>query len=128
MGRTRFNRKVILKKLTEIFADVSQNVYVTNRPAAVEDAMKDFIVVSIPSAIYDRHAYQDTYCRIEVFARNRRHGIEATDVLEEMQQKVVDKFPLSNEIFSGTSPRLLPGGDDGLGFHCLIIQAKMIIK
>ena len=74
MGRTRFRRKDILKKLTEIFGDVSRNV------------------------------------------------------LETRQQAVIDKFPLSNELFSATTPRLLPGGDDGLGFHCLIIQAKMIIK
>lgn len=128
MGRTTFRRKDILKKLTEIFGDVSRNVFVTSRPSASEDTMKDFIVVSLPIGIYDRHAYQDTYCRIEVFVRNRKNGMEATDALDTMQQAVIDKFPLSNELFSATTPRLLPGGDDGLGFHCLIIQAKMTIK
>lgn len=43
MGRTRFRRKDILKKLTEIFGDVSRNVFVTDRPAANEDTMKDFV-------------------------------------------------------------------------------------
>ena len=128
MGRTKFHRKDILKSLTEIFSDVSRNVFVTNRPESVEDEMKNFIVVSIPSTIYERRAYQDTYCRIEVFARNRKNGMEATDVLDTMQQAVIDKFPLSNKLFSAISPRLLPGGNDGLGFHCVIIQAKMTIK
>lgn len=128
MGRVKFRRKDILKKLTDIFSDASENVLVTNRPAATPDAMKEFIVVSIPGTIYDRRAYQETFCRIEVFARNRKGGIEATDKLDTMQQNVVDKFPLSNELFSATTPRLICGGDDGLDFHYLIIQAKMIIK
>lgn len=128
MGRTIFRRKDILKKLTEIFDDVSRNVFVTSRPSTSENTMKDFIVVSLPIGIYDRHAYQDTYCRIEVFVRNRKNGMEATDALDTMLQSVIDKFPLSNDLFSATTPRLLPGGDDGLGFHSLIIQAKVIIK
>lgn len=128
MGRTTFRRKDILKMLTEIFSDVSRNVFVTSRPSGTEESMKDFVVVSLPIGIYDRHAYQDTYCRIEVFARNRKNGMEATDILDTMQQAVIDKFPLSNKLFSATTPRLLPGGNDGLGFHCLIIQAKMTIK
>lgn len=85
--------------LTEIFSDVSHNVFVTSRPSGTEESMKDFVVVSLPIGIYDRHAYQDTYCRIEVFARNRKNGMEATDILDTMQQAVIDKFPLSNKLF-----------------------------
>lgn len=128
MARTTFRRKDILKAMTEIFGSVSSNVFVNTRPSATDDAMKDFIVVSLPNGMRDYHAYQDAYCTIEVFARNRKGGIEATDVLDTMQQAVTDKLPVSNELFSITEPRLLPGGDDRMGFHCLIIQAKMIIK
>ena len=37
MGRVKFKRKEILMKLTDIFSDVSNNVFVTNRPALPRD-------------------------------------------------------------------------------------------
>ena len=108
---------------------IGEKVFITDRPAAEQKAMKDFVVIRLPQTIQDKGStYQDTYCQINVFAHDRSNGIENTVRLDEMQMEVVSKFPIVTELFSAVSPRLLPGGNDGLGFHSLIIQAKLIIN
>lgn len=129
MARVEFKRMELLKQLVEAVKDVGDDVFVTSRPPATQESMTKFVVVRLPQAIQDRGAtYQDTYCQINVFAKDRANGLERTDVLEAMQTAVLEKFPIVTELFSAISPRLLPGGSDGLGFHSVIIQAKLIIN
>ena len=119
MGRTVYRRMDILKQIADAVTGIGEKVFITDRPAAEQKAMKDFVVIRLPQTIQDKGStYQDTYCQINVFAHDRSNGIENTVRLDEMQMEVV----------SAVSPRLLPGGNDGLGFHSLIIQAKLIIN
>ena len=122
MGRTVYRRMDILKQIADAVTGIGEKVFITDRPAAEQKAMKDFVVIRLQQTI------QDTYCQINVFAHDRSNGIENTVRLDEMQMEVVSKFPIVTELFSAVSPRLLPGGNDGLGFHSLIIQAKLIIN
>ena len=125
MGRTVYRRMDILKQIADAVTGIGEKVFITDRPAAEQKAMKDFVVIRLPQTIQDKGStYQDTYCQINVFAHDRSNGIENTVRLDEMQMEVVSKFPIVTELFSAVSPRLLPGGNDGLGFHSLIIQAK----
>ena len=123
MGRTVYRRMDILKQIADAVTGIGEKVFITDRPAAEQKAMKDFVVIQDKGS-----TYQDTYCQINVFAHDRSNGIENTVRLDEMQMEVVSKFPIVTELFSAVSPRLLPGGNDGLGFHSLIIQAKLIIN
>lgn len=122
----RFDRMGILKKLVDSMADVSNHVFVSDRPNATTEQMNDFVVVALTGATNDRNAYGDSHIRIDVFAKDRNGGIEATDKLEEMQQKVLEKFPMVNDKFTTYKPQLIAGGDDGLGFHYLMITAKIV--
>ena len=109
MGRTVYRRMDILKQIADAVTGIGEKVFITDRPAAEQKAMKDFVVIRLPQTIQDKGStYQDTYCQINVFARDRSNGM--------------------TELFSAVSPRLLPGGNNGLGFHSLIIQAKLIIN
>lgn len=122
----RFDRMGILKELSELMAGVSGNVFVSDRPNAVAEQMGDFVVVALTGAMNDRTAYGDSHIRIDVFAKDRSGGIEATDKLEEMQRNVLGMFPMVNGRFTTYKPRLIAGGDDGLGFHYLMITAKIV--
>lgn len=122
----RFDRMGILKKLVDSMADVSNHVFVSDRPNATAEQMNDFVVVALTGAMNDRNAYGDSHIRIDVFAKDRNGGLEATDKLEEMQQKVFEKFPMVNDKFTTYKPQLIAGGDDGLGFHYLMITAKIV--
>jgi hypothetical protein len=116
----------ILKELVDSMADISKNVFVSDRPNATTEQMKDFVIVALTGAMIDRNAYGDSNIRIDVFAKDRKGGLEATDKLEEMQLKVFEKFPMVNDKFTTYKPRLIAGGDDGLGFHYLMITAKIV--
>lgn len=122
----KFDRLGILKTLYGSMADVSEHVFVSDRPNATTEQMNDFVVVALTGAMTDRNAYGDSNIRIDVFAKDRKGGLEATDKLEEMQLKVFDKFPMVNDKFTTYKPRLIAGGDDGLGFHYLMITAKIV--
>ena len=122
----RFDRLGILEELVGMMADISSNVFVTGRPNASEEQMQDFVVVALTGSMNDRNAYGDSHIRIDVFAKNRKGGIEPTDKLEEMQRLVFDKFPMVNDKFTTYKPTLIAGGDDGLGFHYLMITAKIV--
>lgn len=116
MGRTVYRRMDILKQIADAVTGIGEKVFITDRPAAEQKAMKDFVVIRLPQTIQDKGStYQDTYCQINVFAHDRSNGIENTVRLDEMQMEVVSKFPIVTELFSAVSPRLLPGGNDGLG-------------
>lgn len=122
----KFDRLGILKTLHESMANVSEHVFVSDRPNATTEQMNDFVVVALTGAMNDRNAYGDSNIRIDVFAKDRKGGLEATDKLEEMQLKVFEKFPMVNDKFTTYKPRLIAGGDDGLGFHYLMIIAKIV--
>lgn len=128
MRKKVYRRMDILKKLVDTMSGIGEKTFVTDRPAAEKKAMKDFVVVRLPQMLDKGDTYQESYCQINVFARDRANGIENTIRLDEMQMAVMDKFPIVTDLFSSTSPRIISDGEDGIGFHYLIIQAKLTIN
>ena len=50
------------------------------------------------------------------------------DELQEMLDNLLGLFPIVEERYSITSPRLLFKGDDGNGFTVWVVQAHMVIN
>ncbi len=124
-----FKRKNILQQLYDAVQGVSMHRFISDRPEAMQNGMTDFVIVDLPNGIYDRgDTYQESYCQISVFAKNKANGIEDTVKLDDMLNAICKLFPMNTSLFYASSPRLMTGGDDMLGFHFLIIQAKLIIK
>lgn len=67
MGRTVYRRMDILKQIADAVTGIGEKVFITDRPAAEQKAMKDFVVIRLPQTIQDKGStYQDTYCQINV--------------------------------------------------------------
>ena len=65
MGRTVYRRMDILKQIADAVTGIGEKVFITDRPAAEQKAMKDFVVIRLPQTIQDKGStYQDTYCQI----------------------------------------------------------------
>lgn len=70
MGRTVYRRMDILKQIADAVTGIGEKVFITDRPAAEQKAMKDFVVIRLPQTIQDKGStYQDTYCQIKRFLR-----------------------------------------------------------
>lgn len=125
----KFHRADILRELTEMVAGIGDNnVFCHDRPAAKMPGMDKFIVVRLPQGVRSASSIHSTsYCQIVVFAKDNEGGLEDTLTLEEMSDSVSELFPIVTPLFSAIEPKLLNGGNDGLGFHALIIQARLII-
>lgn len=67
MGRTVYRRMDILKQIADAVTGIGEKVFITDRPAAEQKTMKDFVVIRLPQTIQDKGStYQDTYCQINV--------------------------------------------------------------
>lgn len=128
MSKIQFPRMEVLQSLYNLTADITPNRFITSRPNAVGEQMKEFLLIRLPQTIYDRgDTYQSTRGQIVLFARDVQGAMENTFVLEKMQQQVMPLFPIVTERFHAKQPMLLPGGTDGAGFHSLIIQFSITI-
>lgn len=125
----KFQRADILRRLTEAVASIGDgNVYCHDRPTANFPGVEKFVVVRLPQGIRSASSIHSTsYCQIVVFAKDNEGGLEDTLTLDEMANAVCGLLPMTNPLFSVIEPKLLNGGNDGLGFHALIIQARLII-
>lgn len=129
MKRASFPRMEILKELTEIVAPIGDgNVFCHDRPSAKMPGMEKFVVVRLPQGIRSGSSIHSTsYCQIVVFAKDNEGGLEDTLTLGEMADAVDNLFPIVTPLFSAIEPKLLNGGNDSLGFHALIYQARLVI-
>ena len=130
MTQTRFNRLGILKRLRDALIDngITANVFVSDRPNSVQKQMKDFAVVRTLGSMNDRYAYGESHISIDLFAKDKSEGKEDTFKLQKMMDELMALFPIVCEEFTSYTPKLLVGGDDGLGFHFLMIRAKIVFK
>lgn len=138
MSKYTFPRFEILRQLDALTADITPNRFITTRPNAVGEQMEEFLLIRLPQPMRDQgDTYQSTYGQINVFVRDIQtedsfgvtvSGIENTFRLEELQQAVIELFPIVSERFSAIDPILLNSGADGAGFHSLIIQFSITIN
>jgi hypothetical protein len=124
-----FNRKAVLADLQQVFTDVADTIIFTDRTETVPEHVEKFAVIRLPQGIRSTSSIRnETYAQIVLFARNKEYGYEDTKTLDEMEQVAMSKFPITTDLLTGISPRLMNGGNDSLGFHAVIIQFKITIR
>lgn len=125
----RYKRKEVLQALYEKAKTVCGKVYTSSRPTAVEK-MDEFIVVRLPQGI---NPYADThntaYVQFLCYVRDRQGGVENVNKEEELVDGVTSLFPFNDSLMScNDQPVVLSNKSDGMDFHCIIIQVKVVIK
>lgn len=130
MKKVRFYIKDVLEilcnRLTE--ASIGDKVYAEHRPNGIGEQLQSLSVVSLPSEIVNNGAYQSTQVYFHLISRNREGGISTTDLLQLMLDKLINLFPIKEDRFTLTSPRVVLNGDDGNGFTIWIVQASLVIN
>lgn len=127
-----FKLKEILIVMRDAFKDLTDAVFVTDRPKTLNEKYSNFIVVSLPVMLYNKtygtgFGMTSSYARIEIYVKDY-NGLEQTAKLDDMVQKVVGKFPINNELITMSRPRVVLSGADGYGFHVATIQASFLTK
>lgn len=125
----RYRRKEVLQELWTKALTVCDKVYTTSRPTAT-DKMDRFIVVRLPQGI---DPYADThniaYVQIICFVKDRQGGIENVNAEEEMVEGITSLLPFNDALMScNDKPVVLDSKSDGMGFHSVIVQFKVVIK
>lgn len=128
-----FKFKLALKSLYDSAKSISDKVFVANRPSAVPNQMKEFIVVALPEQIKPMvygggFGNVETYCTIEAYVRLKKSGAEDVDKMEAIINKITSLFPISNEVMTASRPSVMLRGSDGLGFSAALIRAAITIK
>lgn len=125
MRKEWYNISDMTKFLYDAIKGIEDNTFMS-RPEYSE-RMDKFIVVGFPLRIKDNGGYGSTTARIMIYVRDKSYGEDIT-TLGEMQKKVYDILPLTNDYYQIINPTTIPMGSDKLGFHCIAIQCVTIIK
>lgn len=121
--------KAVLEDLVTKAKTVCPKVFTSTRPVAT-DQMDKFIVVRLPQGL---EPYADTHNiaigQIIIFVRDRQGGIENVSVEEDMIEGISALFPFNNALMScNNTPLVLGSKSDGMNFHSIIIQFKLVVK
>ncbi|WP_301747086.1 hypothetical protein [uncultured Duncaniella sp.] len=128
MEQKIYPRGEILRTLTELAKEVSNDVFVTTRPQATSEQLEDFVLVRLPQNIrQEGDAGQYTYGQFSMFARDIEGRYEDVMRLDEMQSAITEMFPIVTPTFTATRPLILAGGTDQAGFHFITIQFEIQI-
>lgn len=125
----RYKRQDVLQGLYNKALTVCDKVFTSSRPTAT-DKMDKFIVVRLPQGI---EPYADThnvaYVQMICFVRDRQGGVENVNILEEMVDGVTSLLPFNDSLMSSNDKPLVFGASsDGMGFHSVTIQFRIVIK
>lgn len=118
---------------------ICEQGYYQNRPASIKDRPDNYVVISLPASIYnnelgERGEYNDfsTTVVFEVYVRDivsasNTNGIDIK-TMDEKVSKLLNLFPISNEIFKITDPQITLQTSDKSGFHVTFIQGQLRTK
>lgn len=119
--------KHISTVLYERLASVVDTIFINNHPRAMAEQLQEFAIIRVARLIYDMHAYKTTTAYIDVYVRLQDSGIEDTNRISELTNKVVSLFPFSDEYFSIITPEITFGDIEG-EFSRIMIKTDLIIK
>lgn len=132
------NKPLVWHIFNEIVSEIKsvggiENVYITNRPKEVNDKMKAFAVVSLPTEIRRTIiGNEDTELRmigvIHVFTKSKTDNTPNIVSQTSIAQSVMDLFPINGEHIVASLPSILIDGDDGNGFQITSITFKIRTK
>lgn len=125
----RYKRADVLEMLYRSLTGLCGKVFTSNRPVATEK-MDSFLVIRLSQGVYP---YADThntaYVQVHCFVRDGQGGIENVGEMERLIDGVVSLVPFNNALMScNDTPLVLETKSDGMGFHCTIIQFKLVIN
>lgn len=116
---------------------ICDKIYPKNRPSSIDERVDSYIVVRLPSGIYNQEigwGYNDftTTAQIEVYVRNRTsskapNGFNVKATSDKVSE-VLGKFPINTENITVTRPTITFQSDDGNGFDVTVIQGKLRTK
>lgn len=120
----------------KVVKGVCDKVYAKNRPKSVDEKVGSYIVVRLPSGIYNEEigadgSYNDytTILQIEIYVRNVTSRQSPNGfALQQMGDKVdvvMKLFPISTEHLTAIRPMVVLQADDGDGYDAAIIQARL---
>lgn len=131
---------VLTELCTEVFDDVckcqygrsknkKQTVFAGHRPSGTE-GMDEFLVIRTSSNIGEHNVYQQGSLYVEIRVRNLEHGLENTLRLQELLDKIEEKFPYTSldGRFTIKNPSLTISGDDGLEFTTWLVRSSLQIN
>lgn len=114
--------------LTDMAKSVCDNVFVSTRPQS-KQPYNEFLVVRVGNIDPYAQTHNIATVQINCFAKDRDGGVEAADRIETLIDGVTSLLPFDNERMScNENPIILPSVSDGMGYHAVIIQFKLIIK
>lgn len=106
-------------------ADVSDNVFVSNRPASSD--LDDFVVVDTNGLVNDGAGHARCICLVQLFAKDIDfNGTENMTRLSEMYSALLDALPYNSAPYT-FSKRNQVGKRDSNGFHATLVNLDCLI-
>ncbi len=129
--------KTLYNDIGAAMKGVCDKIYPKNRPSSVDTKINSYIVVRLPSGIYNQeigYGYNDfvTTAQVEVYVRNKTtskspNGFDVATTSDKVQE-VLEKFPIATDNITVTRPVITFQSDDGDGFDVTIIQGTLRTK
>lgn len=129
--------KTLYNDIGAAMKGICDKIYPKNRPSSVDTKINSYIVVRLPSGIYNQeigYGYNDfvTTAQVEVYVRNKTtskspNGFDVATTSDKVQE-VLDKFPITTVNITVTRPVITFQSDDGDGFDVTIIQGTLRTK
>lgn len=131
--------KTLYYGIAKAVSGICDNGYYQDRPASVTDKLNSYIVVNLPSAVYnnelgERGEYNDfsTTVVLEVYVRDlvsasNPNGMDIKK-MDEKVDAVLKLFPINTKDFKINKPQITLQTSDKSGFHVTFIQAQLNTK
>lgn len=131
--------KTLYYGIAKAVSGICDKGYYQDRPASVTDRPDSYIVVSLPSAVYnnelgERGEYNDfsTTVVFEIYVRDivSASNPNCIDVktMDDKVRALLNVFPITNEDFKVTDPQITIQTSDKSGFHVTFIQGQLRTK
>jgi len=125
----RYKREAVLTALREMVLPICGDVHTSNRET-VKTSANQFVIIRLPQGITP---YADThntaYVQFQLFAKDVANGVESVARMESLIDGMSGLFPFNTELMScNDKPLVLDSKSDGMGYHSIIMQFRIVIK
>lgn len=121
-----YSYKSITAELKKVCQGVFKDIYTAERPKTTPAPMNEFVVCTMPARRINLNAYTETLCRFSIFVKDIK-GVENYTRLSELEELLINKIPVKNDVCLIWNPIPIQGGADDSGFHTLHIQCNLVI-
>lgn len=115
---------------------ICDKVYYQDRPSSTDERIDSYIVVCLPSGVYNNEIGQkgeyndyETTAQFEIYVRDNTTSANPKAinvcVMSDKVASVLNLFPIKGMNVILTKPAITLQDSDGNGFHCTIIQCKL---